>query len=175
MWWVELTVVPIPATRDDEYQEVAWAVPALGEPFKPIHINRPNVAEGQVKFKMLYSGICHGDVHWTKGEFGSKTFPMVPGHELLGEVTEIGEGVTKFKVGDKVGVGFFIDSCMDCSQCKAGDENYCDKGMTFTYDGDKSHGRVLGNPESKTWGGYSGSNVVHERFCSKIPDGVPPT
>jgi uncharacterized zinc-type alcohol dehydrogenase-like protein len=97
---------------------------------------------------------------------------MVPGHELLGEVTEIGEGVTKFKVGDKVGVGCMVDSCLDCDQCKEDSENYCDT-MTETYGHAKKNSRVLGNKDMKTWGGYSGSNVVHEHFCCRIPEGLP--
>lgn len=81
--------------------------------------------------------------------------------------------MTKFKVGDNVGVGCFVDSCLSCEQCDTDNENYCDNGMTGTYNAVKKHGRVLGNPESRTWGGYSGSNVVHEHFCSLIPKDLP--
>jgi uncharacterized zinc-type alcohol dehydrogenase-like protein len=136
-------------------------------------INRPKIAPMQVKFKVLYSGVCHTDLHKVQGHFGPVTFPYVPGHELLGEVTEIGEGVTKFVVGDHVGVGCFVDSCLECEQCTTDNENYCDKGMTETYDHEKRHGRVLGNPESRTWGGYCGSSVVHEHFCLTIPKSLP--
>ena len=122
---------------------------------------------------MLYAGICHTDVHAVKNDFGGAVFPFVPGHELLGEVTEIGNEVTRFKVGDKVGVGCLVDSCLECEQCKDDHENYCDNQMTGTYNGQKRHGRVLGNPASRTWGGYSGSNVVHEHFVNKIPEGLP--
>lgn len=92
----------------------------------------------------------------------------------MGKVVEVGSKVTKVKVGDNVGVGCFIDACLDCPRCKEGDEQYCDKGMTGTYGGDKKHGRVGGNQETKTCGGYSASNVVHEHFVCKIPDGIPP-
>ena len=126
-----------------------------------------------VKFKMLYAGICHTDLHAVQGHLGPGTYPFVPGHELLGEVTEIGEGVTKFKVGDNVGVGCLVDSCLNCEQCSTDNENYCDNGMTGTYNGVKKHGRVLGDPEMKTWGGYSGSNVVHEHFVNHIPKELP--
>jgi uncharacterized zinc-type alcohol dehydrogenase-like protein len=107
----------MPATQSDEYQEVAWAVPKFGEKFEPIHINRANAAPGMVKFKMLFCGICHTDMHSVNGDFGKGQYPRVPGHELLGEVVEIGQGVSKVQVGDHVGVGCFIDSCLKCEHC----------------------------------------------------------
>lgn len=97
---------------------------------------------------------------------------MVPGHELLGKVVEVGDKVTKFQVGDQVGVGCFVDACLDCEQCAAGHEQYCMKGMTGTYNAKKQHGRIGGNQDTMTFGGYSGSNVVHEDFVIKIPDGM---
>lgn len=102
-------------------------------------------------------------------------YPFVGGHELLGRVVEVGPKVTKVKVGDAVGVGCFVDACLDCENCKAGDENYCATGVTGTYNADRNpkYGRHHGNPESKTWGGYSASNVVNEHFILKIPDGLP--
>lgn len=104
---------------------------------------------------------------------GRTKYPCVPGHELCGRVVEVGEKVTKVKVGDNVGVGCFIDACLDCPRCNEGDEQYCNNGMTGTYGGEKKHGRVSGNQEVRTLGGYSGSNVVHEHFVCKIPDGIP--
>lgn len=86
---------------------------------------------------------------------------------------EVGAKVTKVKVGDAVGVGCFVDACLECENCKAGDENYCATGVTATYNGDRKYERHHGNKESKTWGGYSGSNVVHEHFVLSIPDGLP--
>jgi uncharacterized zinc-type alcohol dehydrogenase-like protein len=166
--------ITMPATQADEYQEIAWGVQKFGDKFTPFYINRPNVGPKQVKFKTLYSGVCHTDLHKVKGHFGpGNVYPYVPGHEILGEVTEIGEGVTKFKVGDHVGVGCFVDSCMECEQCEEDYENYCDKGVTETYDHVKKFGRVLGNKDMRTWGGYSGSNVVHEHFCLTIPKDLP--
>ena len=97
----------------------------------------------------------------------------MPGHELAGEVTEVGEGVTKFKIGDKVGVGCFVEACLDCENCKDGEENYCNNGMVMTYADKRKHGQLLGNTADKTWGGYSGSHVVHEHFVCKIPDSLP--
>mmetsp|Transcript_14929 Transcript_14929/g.23117 ORF Transcript_14929/g.23117 Transcript_14929/m.23117 type:complete len:98 (-) Transcript_14929:591-884(-) len=97
---------------------------------------------------MLYCGICHSDVHSGTNEFKSCVYPFVGGHELVGEVAEIGQKVTKVKIGDKVGVGCIVDSCTECAHCQKGDEQYCDKGMTGTYNGNRQHGHVSGNPES---------------------------
>ena len=121
---------------------------------------------------MLYAGICHTDLHAGMNHFGDQTYPFTPGHELLGRVVEIGDKVTKVKVGDICAVGCIVDSCLDCSYCGEDSENYCAKGMTGTYGGKKVHGRVGGNPEIKTAGGYSGSNTVHEHFIVKVPEGM---
>jgi len=121
---------------------------------------------------MLFCGICHTDTHQGTNEWGGSKFPMLPGHELLGRVVEVGPKVTKFKVGEACAVGCFVDSCSDCYMCKDGDEQYCMNGMTGTYNGDRKHGRVPGNPDTKTYGGYTGSNVVHEDYVIKIPDGM---
>ena len=165
-------VDPIPQCRDDEYSEVAWGLEDLDKKFTAFNIPRPKVTEHAVKFEMLFCGICHSDCHTGKNHWFNANFPFVPGHELLGRVVEVGEKVTKFKVGDTVGVGCFIDSCKDCPSCNVGMEQYCHNGMTGTYNADKKHGRVGGNQETKTFGGYSGSNCVHEDFVIKIPDGM---
>jgi len=122
---------------------------------------------------MLYCGICHSDCFACEDNWGNAMWPLVPGHELLGRVTEIGEGVTKFKVGDTVGVGCFVEACLECEFCKDNEEQYCDGGMTGTYGGERKHGLALGDKKMKTWGGYSGSHVVHEHFVCKIPDNLP--
>ena len=103
--------LPIPPARDDEYREVAWGIEKHGEPFKPMWINRPNCTDYDVKFDLKYSGICHSDVHLGHNDLGISIYPMVPGHELIGVVTEVGPKVTKFKPGDAVGVGVIIDTC----------------------------------------------------------------
>lgn len=121
---------------------------------------------------MLFCGVCHSDCHTGRNDWNNANYPFVPGHELLGKVTEVGSSVTKFKVGDTVGVGCFIDACLDCKSCKAGMEQYCLKGMTGTYNSKKQHGRVGGNQDTLTFGGYSASNVVHEDFVIKIPEGM---
>jgi len=140
--------------------------------FTPITIPRPKVTDYAVRFDMLYCGICHSDCHMGANEWDNVEYPFVPGHELLGKVVEVGAKVTKFKVGDHVGVGCFVDSCKDCANCNDGNEQYCLKGMTGTYNGTKQWGRVGGNQDTKTFGGYSGSNCVHEDFVIKIPDGM---
>lgn len=101
-------------------------------------------------------------------------YPMVPGHELVGTVVEVGSKVTKVKVGDNVGVGCIIDSCLDCDTCKNGDQQYCEKGgSTHTYNSLKKYGHIGGNPDTQNFGGYSASNVVHEHFIIKVPDALP--
>jgi len=166
---------PVPAAREDEYEEVAWAIEHEGSnaTFKKIKINRGVVGPKDVKFQIKYCGICHSDLHTALNHLGGCTFPIVPGHELVGVVTETGKDVTKVKVGDKVGVGCFVDACLECGSCKTGDEQYCQNGVTFTYNSIPSHGRVPGNPETQTFGGYSGSVTVQEHFAMKIPDTIP--
>lgn len=162
----------LPPPLDGEYLEKAWGIEKSGEKHRPLWIARPNVTEFTVKFELLYCGICHSDVHTARNEWGPAHFPCVTGHELLGRVTEIGSKVTKFQVGDICAVGCFVDSCRDCPNCLKGDEQYCLKGMTGTYQGEKKHGRVPGNPDVRTMGGYSAANTVHEDYVLKIPQGM---
>ena len=95
-------------------------------------IPRPKVFGKQVKMDLIYSGICHSDCHLGHNDWGNCTYPLVPGHELLGVVTEVGPEVTKFKVGDNVGVGCFIDTCQNCDMCKSDKEQYCKNGSVLT-------------------------------------------
>jgi uncharacterized zinc-type alcohol dehydrogenase-like protein len=136
-------------------------------------IPRPKVTDFTVKYELHYSGICHSDCHTGCNEWFNATYPCVTGHEHAGIVTEVGAKVTKFKVGDRVGVGCFIDACLECKMCKKGEENYCEKGITGTYNSTKKNLRVAGNTDILTFGGYSASNVVHEHFVMKIPDAIP--
>ena len=99
-------------------------------------INRNKVGDYDVNFSIKYCGICHTDIHFSAGDLPAM-YPMVPGHELAGIVTEVGKKVTKCKVGDRVGVGCMVDSCLQCVYCKEGDEQYCEKGSTYTYNGHK--------------------------------------
>jgi uncharacterized zinc-type alcohol dehydrogenase-like protein len=120
-----------------------------------------------VAFDIHFAGICHSDIHTVKAEWGQPDWPVVPGHEIAGVVTEVGSDVTKYKVGDHVGVGCFVDSCRECDNCKAGLEQYCtgEGGMKGTYNA------VLEDGE-KTYGGYSGAIVVDEKYVLRIPDGI---
>ena len=165
---------PIPAPRDDEYPEVAWGINKCGEDFSPITINRPKVGANDVKVDMHYCGICHTDVHIALNHLGGTMYPIVPGHELVGVVEEVGAAVTKVKVGDKVGIGCLCDACFNCSSCKKGEEQYCQvDGWCHIYNDKKKYGHIGGNPDTQTFGGYSGSQVLHEHFIMKVPDALP--
>ena len=119
-----------------------------------------------VAFKITHAGICHSDIHQVREEWGPALFPMVPGHEIVGLVTEVGSSVSKFKVGDRIGVGVFIDSCRECEPCKKGMQNYCDKGMTGTYNGYEIDGKTI------AFGGYSTGFVINEDYAVTIPSNL---
>ncbi|XP_029127731.1 probable mannitol dehydrogenase [Cajanus cajan] len=121
--------------------------------------------EKDVAFKIQYCGICHSDLHMLKNEWGNSAYPIVPGHEIAGVVTEVGSKVQKFKVGDKVGVGCMVGSCGSCQSCADDLENYCPK-MILTYSAKYKDGTI-------TYGGYSDSMVADEHFVVRIPDGIP--
>jgi alcohol dehydrogenase (NADP+) len=130
-------------------------------------IARRDVGPADVAIDIKFAGICHSDLHTVSAEWGEVTYPMVPGHEIAGIVTEVGPEVTKYQVGDRVGVGCFVDSCRECENCKAGDEQYCDNpGMIGTYNG-------VGRDGHPTQGGYSDAIVVDENYVLRIPDSIP--
>lgn len=143
----------------------ARAVNGLNKPFEVIDINRRDLRLNDVLIDIKYCGICHSDIHHVKGEWKKETYPLVPGHEITGIVAEIGSEVTKFKVGDRVGVGCMVDSCRECENCKNGMEQYCLKGNTLTYGSVDKYGNY-------TQGGYSKKIVVDEDFVLRIPDGL---
>jgi len=137
-------------------------------------INRPKVGDFDVKVDLHYCGICHSDVTLSLNHLKTATYPMVPGHELIGKVVEVGSKVSKVKVGDNVGIGCISDACLNCRACELGDEPYCYKGKSVhTYNDRKRYTHIGGNPTASTYGGYSGSNVLHEHFILKIPDSIP--
>ncbi len=127
---------------------------------------RRDVGARDVQIDILFCGICHSDLHTVRGEWGAITYPQVPGHEIVGRVTAVGADVKTHKVGDLVGVGCMVDSCRVCDSCKAGDEQYCETGMTGTYDSvEKETGR-------RTQGGYSTGIVVNEDFVLRVPENL---
>ena len=121
-----------------------------------------------VSIEILYCGVCHTDIHFVENDWGMTVYPVVPGHEIIGRVTEVGPEVTGFKAGDMVGVGCMVDSCRECASCTHGLEQYCLQGPVWTYNGVDRHD---GKP---TYGGYSERVVVSERFVAKLPEGLDP-
>ncbi|CAM5638485.1 NAD(P)-dependent alcohol dehydrogenase [Streptomyces aurantiogriseus] len=144
----------------------AYAAPAAKAPLERTTIERRAVGEFDVLIDIKFAGICHSDIHQAREGWGEAIFPMVPGHEIAGVVSEVGPGVTKFAVGDRVGVGCMVDSCRECDNCKAGLEQYCTGGgMTGTYN-------ALDKNGEPTYGGYSQKIVVDENYVVRIPDGL---
>jgi len=143
----------------------ALSVPSAGAAFERTTIERRDVGEHDVRIEIAYSGICHSDIHQARAEWGAGLFPMVPGHEIAGVVSEIGSDVTKYAVGDRVGVGCFVDSCRECENCLDGEEQFCLRGMVATYNGKFYDGE-------RTYGGYSTQIVVDESYVLRIPEGL---
>jgi uncharacterized zinc-type alcohol dehydrogenase-like protein len=143
----------------------AYAAPAAKAPLERTTIERREVREHDVLIDIKFAGICHSDIHQVREGWGDAIFPMVPGHEIAGVVSEVGPGVTKFAVGDRVGVGCMVDSCRVCENCKAGREQYCTGGNVMTYNG-------IGKDGEPTYGGYSEKVVVDENFVLGIPEGI---
>ncbi|MET7906762.1 NAD(P)-dependent alcohol dehydrogenase [Streptomyces avermitilis] len=143
----------------------AYAAPAAKAPLERTTIERREVGEFDVLIDIKFAGICHSDIHQARDGWGEGIFPMVPGHEIAGIVAEVGSGVTKFQVGDRVGVGCMVDSCRECENCKAGLEQYCVKGNVGTYN-------ALDKNGEPTYGGYSEKVVVDENYTVRIPDGL---
>ncbi|WP_029192668.1 NAD(P)-dependent alcohol dehydrogenase [Paenibacillus harenae] len=134
-------------------------------PFKLTTIERRELEPHDVLIEIKYAGICHSDIHTARGEWGPVNYPLVPGHEIAGIVTQVGSEVTKYAVGDRVGVGCMVDSCRECDNCRKGVEQYCLGGNTGTYAAVDRYGQY-------TQGGYSTHIVVTEDFVVRIPDGI---
>ncbi|UYL10345.1 NAD(P)-dependent alcohol dehydrogenase [Bdellovibrio sp. SKB1291214] len=141
----------------------AYAAPSAKAPLASFNFERRELRDNDVHIEIHYCGVCHSDVHQVRDEWGRGNFPMVPGHEIVGKVIAVGSKVKKFKVGDLAGVGCMVDACLDCSSCKDGLEQYCQKGFVGTY---ASKDKIDGTP---TYGGYSDSIVTREEFCLSIP------
>ena len=145
----------------------SYAVMEAKKPLVPFEFDRREVGAHDVALDIAYAGICHSDIHQAREEWGPAIFPMVPGHEIAGTVTAVGSSVTKFKVGDKIGVGVFVDSCRTCENCKKGLQQYCLEGMTGTYNQLERDGKTV------AMGGYSNYFVINEDYAVHIPENLP--
>ena len=145
----------------------AYAAPAAGRPLAPTTVERRDVGPHDVLIEIEYAGICHSDIHTVNGDWGPQPFPVVPGHEIVGVVTEVGADVTTHRVGDRVGVGCMVNSCGECANCRNGDEQYCLDGMVPTYAGTDRDGTT-------TQGGYSTHVVVDAGYVLAVPAGIDP-
>lgn len=144
----------------------AFGTEAAEARLKELNIQRREVTPYDVEIEILYCGICHSDLHSIHNDWGGTTYPIVPGHEIVGRVTKVGEGVTKFKVGDLAGVGCIVDSCRECDHCHEGEEQFCDNGWTVVFNSpDKKYGGM-------TYGGFSESIVVDENYVVHVPNSL---
>ena len=133
----------------------------------PYQFERRDPGAHDVLIDIRFCGVCHSDIHQARDEWGGSIFPMVPGHEIVGTVSRVGAEVRRWRIGDVVGVGVFVDSCRECEACRAGEEQYCERGMTVTYNGRERDG------VTPTYGGYSERIVVDESYVLRIPEGIP--
>lgn len=145
----------------------AYAAAEAKAPLTPWTIERRTPGPHEVQIEIRYCGVCHSDIHQARAEWGGGIFPMVPGHEIVGHVGAVGSAVTRFKVGDSVGVGCFVDSCRECKPCRDGEEQYCQNGMTATYNS------VERGTRTPTYGGYSTRIVVNEDYVLRVPASIP--
>lgn len=145
----------------------AYAALDSQSPLVPFDINRRSLGPLDVEIEILYCGVCHTDIHYARNDLGLSPFPLVPGHEIVGKVSNLGGQVTKVSVGDAVGVGCLVDSCRTCASCNQGMEQYCEEGPVFTYGSYERDGSAI------TQGGYSAKIVVQERFVVLIPEQLP--
>jgi uncharacterized zinc-type alcohol dehydrogenase-like protein len=150
-------------------------IPSIGygatnahEPLSRLDFQRRDPRSDDVRIDILYCGVCHSDLHTVRNEWGNTIYPVVPGHEIIGRVSAVGDQVTRFKEGDLVGVGCMVDSCQHCSSCSEGLEQYCENGFVGTYNGEEMHTGGM------TYGGYSSNIVVREKFVLRIPENLDP-
>ncbi|KUO63649.1 hydroxyacid dehydrogenase [bacterium BRH_c32] len=144
-----------------------YAAKSATTPLEPWTFERREVGPKDIHIKILYCGVCHSDIHFARSEWFPTNYPLVPGHEIVGKVLEVGNDVTKYAVGDTVGVGCLVDSCHTCPSCEGGQEQFCAEGMIGTY-GSQERGK-----ETFTQGGYSDQIVVDEHFVLRIPENLP--
>tara|TARA_Y100000782_G_scaffold115609_1_gene161650 strand:+ start:2304 stop:3353 length:1050 start_codon:yes stop_codon:yes gene_type:complete len=144
----------------------AYGTQANDAPLEQLTIERRTVGAKDVEIEIVYCGVCHSDLHTARNDWGGSKYPVVPGHEIVGKVVQVGDEVTNFKVGDLAAVGCMVDSCMECPSCKADMEQFCETGFVGTYNGKDL---VLGG---HTYGGYSQSVVVAEHFVLRMPENL---
>ncbi len=143
----------------------AYGAPASTAPLEPLQIERRALGPADVRIDIKHCGICHSDIHFTRGEWGEVPYPAIPGHEIAGVVAAVGSDVTRFAPGDRVGVGCMVNSCRECENCRNGDEQHCLRGNTQTYGSVDRDGTI-------TYGGYSDHVVVDQDFVLRIPDAI---
>jgi len=145
---------------------IGYAAQSEGAPLAPFHFEHRDLRANDVAIEILYCGVCHSDLHTVRGDWGPQSYPLIPGHEIIGRVLEVGADVKKYKAGDHVAVGCMVDSCQECDQCQHDEEQFCREGMTPTYGApDRINGQI-------TQGGYSKNIVVREEFVLSVPDGL---
>ncbi|MEW5713513.1 NAD(P)-dependent alcohol dehydrogenase [Pseudomonas sp. SB113] len=147
---------------------LGYAARSATDSLAQIRFDRREPRPDDIVLDVLYCGVCHTDLHIARNHGGYTRYPVVPGHEVIGKVTQVGSGVTRFKVGDTVGVGCMVDSCQHCNPCQQGFEQHCVEGATFTYNGTDRY------DQHTTLGGYSKQMVVSEKFILRIPDALDP-
>ena len=145
----------------------SYAAQSATSPLSPFNFQRREVGPHDVLIDIKFCGVCHSDLHQVRDEWGGSIYPMVPGHEIVGKISKVGEKVKKFRVGDLAGVGCFVDSCRTCASCTKGNEQYCETGMAGTYNGYEM------DKKTPTYGGYSNFIVVDENYTLRISDKLP--
>jgi uncharacterized zinc-type alcohol dehydrogenase-like protein len=159
------TEITTPATSTGKTNARAYGAQAADAVLAPLQIERRELGPHDVRIDVKFCGICHSDIHFTRGEWGTVPYPAIPGHEIAGIVAAVGHQVAGFKLGDRVGVGCMVNSCRECENCQNGEEQYCLKGNTGTYGSTDRDGTI-------TYGGYSDHVVVNEDFVLRIPDSL---
>lgn len=155
-----------PNDRNFEMKTIGYAAHASDADLVPFHFEYRDLRADDVAIEILYSGICHSDLHQVRNDWGGSQYPIVPGHEIVGKVIGIGSNVKKYKVGDKVAIGCMVDSCQQCDQCHNHEEQFCREGVTFTYNSaDRLDGKI-------TYGGYAKHIVAREEFVLSVPDSL---
>lgn len=147
-------------------QVLGYAAQSSKSPLAPFKFERRDPREDDVVIEIEYCGVCHSDLHQVRNDWGFSTYPLVPGHEIVGRISSVGAKVTKFKVNDLVGIGCMVDSCQSCPACYVGLEQYCEEGNTQTY------GSVDRHDKRPTYGGYSQTIICSENFVLKVPENL---